>query len=448
MMLAPIARPAVIAVTRARGGLCRIEDGAAVFGHAAARYTHRAMTRVLFVAESFYPVLGGGERHIQDLSAALAADGVETMVLTRRGRREWPREEMLGGARVLRVGPSGPGRIGKYAMLPNVVAAMWRERERYDVVNVCGTRVLGLPVLLAAHALGKAVALQADMTGELTGEIYVWGTPFHRPFVLRLLAPALALRNALLRRAEVFVAISQLIERECLDAGFRPEQVVCIQHAADTARFRPAAPGEARALRVRLGLPPDGGLITFTGRLLKGKGLDILVEAFARVAADHAGAHLAILGSGAGQVLSVEDALRADVERRGLASRVTFTGRVDNVEEYLRASDIFAFPSLYEGLPHSPLEAAASGLAAVASRTGGIPDVVVHEDTGLLVEPGDVDGVTLALRRLLDDAPLRARLGRRARELALERFSLAAVSARYRQLFERLARPTSATAAR
>jgi glycosyltransferase involved in cell wall biosynthesis len=75
----------------------------------------------------------------------------------------------------------------------------------------------------------------------------------------------------------------------------------------------------------------------------------------------------------------------------------------------------------------------------VASRTGGIPDVVVHGQTGLLVEPGDVDGVTEALRALLDDAALRERFGRAARALALDRFSLTAVSARYRELFERLA---------
>jgi glycosyltransferase involved in cell wall biosynthesis len=398
------------------------------------------MTRVLFVAETFYPVLGGGERHVQDLSEALAALGMAATVLTRRSQRAWPQAETLNGVRVLRVGPSGPGRLGKYAMVPNVLAAMWREREGYDVVNICGTRVLGLPVLLAGKALGKPVALQADMTGELTGEIYVWGTPLHHWFVLRLLRPLMAVRNAFFRRAAAFVAISRLIEDECLAAGLKRERIVCIQHAADTARFRPAAPGEARALRARLGLPLDGVLAVFTGRLLRGKGLEILIEAFARLAPEHPDAHLVILGSGAGQVLSVEDTLRSDVARRDLAQRVTFTGRVENVEEYLRACDLFAFPSLYEGLPHSPLEAAAAGLPAVASRTGGIPDVVVHGQTGLLVEPGDIDGVTAALRTLLSDVALRERFGRAARELALERFSLTAVSARYQDVFERLAR--------
>ena len=397
------------------------------------------MTRVLFVAESFYPVCGGGERHIQDLSAALVSSGLAATVLTRRSERAWPSTETLNGVRVLRVGPSGPGRIGKYAMLPSVLAALWRERTTFDVAIVCGTRVLGLPVALWLKALGKPVALQAEMTGELTGEIYVWGTPLHRPLFLWALSTFMAARNVFFRRAAAFVAISRLIESEALDAGLARERVHYIPHAADTGRFRPAVPGEARVLRARVGLPLDGVLAVFTGRLLKGKGLEILIEAFARLATEHPNAHLVIVGSGAGQVLSVEDALRADVAERGLASRVTFTGRVDNVEDYLRASDVFAFPSLYEGLPHSPIEAAAAGLPAVASRTGGIPDIVVHGQTGLLVEPGDVDGVTAALRTLFGDAELHERFGRRARELALERFSLVAVSERYRQLFERLA---------
>jgi glycosyltransferase involved in cell wall biosynthesis len=346
----------------------------------------------------------------------------------------------LNGVRVLRVGPTGPGRIGKYAMLPAALAALRRERESYDVAIVCGTRVLGLPVLLAAGLRGKPVVLQPEMTGELTGEIYVWGTPLNRPSLRRLLSPLMALRNAFFRRARAFVAISKLIERECLETGVPRERVVYIPHAADTERFRPALPGEALVLRAHLGLSQEAALVTFTGRLLRGKGLEILVEAFARVAARDARPHLLILGSGAGQVLSIEDALRADVARRGLNGRVTFTGRVDNVEEYLRVSDIFAFPSFYEGLPHSPVEAAAAGLPTVASRTGGIPDVVLHGETGLLIEVGDVDGLTAALSRLLDDPLLRQRFGRRARALALESFSLAAVAERYRDLFERLAR--------
>ena len=396
------------------------------------------MARVLFVAESFHPVLGGGEKHIRDLSAALVRAGMPATVLTRRGRRDWPREEMLDGARVLRVPPAGPGRVGKYAMVAPVMAAMRRERANYDVVMIPGTRILGLPGLIAAHALGKPAVLQAEMTGEMSGEIYVWGTPFQRPAIMRLLRPAIVARNLWLRRAEAFVAISRPIEQEFLSAGLARARVVYIPHAVDVTRFRPAERDEAGALRGRLGLPPDALLMTYTGRLLKGKGLEVFVAALAQIAPSAPQAHAVIVGAGGGQSLSIEEPLKEQVRSAGLAARVTFTGRVENVEEYLRASDVFVFPSLFEGLPHSIVEAAAAGLPMAASRAGGIPDVVEHEGNGILVEPGDVSQLAAALRRLIGEPQTRARMAARARATACERFALAAVARQYRDLFESL----------
>jgi glycosyltransferase involved in cell wall biosynthesis len=87
------------------------------------------------------------------------------------------------------------------------------------------------------------------------------------------------------------------------------------------------------------------------------------------VAAGDSQAHLLLVGSGAGQALSVEAELRERVERQALGARVLFVGRVDAVEDYLRASDVFAFPSVFEALGISLIEAAACGLPGVGSRT-------------------------------------------------------------------------------
>ena len=159
--------------------------------------------------------------------------------------------------------------------------------------------------------------------------------------------------------------------------------------------------------------------------------------AFQRVAAEDPSAFLALVGSGAGQMLSVEDELRATAAAWGLGDRVTFTGRLDNVEDALRASDVFAFPSEYEALGLSLLEAAACGLPAVASRTGGIVDVVEDGRSGWLVPPGDAHGpgCTRCERLLRDAREERRLLGARAREVARERFDERASVERYRALF-------------
>jgi glycosyltransferase involved in cell wall biosynthesis len=397
----------------------------------------RRRPRVLFLTESFWPVLGGGETHIRALSRRLVEDGFGAEVVTRRTEAAWPAVEELDGVRVRRVGPAGAGRGGKYAMVPRALWALGRAARRCDVLVVRGTRVLGVPGLLAGAWAGRPVVLQPEVNGELTGEVYTWGTPLDRPLPRALVHFAARVRNGLLRDASAGVAMSARIADELASAGFPPEKIRHIPHGVDTARFRPRPADEKAALRARLGLPADATVVTYTGRLLRGKGLETLVDAFARVA--DARAHLLIVGSGAGQVLSVEDALRARVTAAGLGPRVTFAGRVEAVEDWLAASDLFAFPSEFEALGLSLIEAASCGLACIGSRTGGIVDVIDDGRTGLLVPPGDVDALASALQALAADPGRRAAYGAAGRRVAEERFDAEQSFDRYRALFEDLA---------
>jgi glycosyltransferase involved in cell wall biosynthesis len=173
-------------------------------------------------------------------------------------------------------------------------------------------------------------------------------------------------------------------------------------------------------------------------RLLRVMGLESLFAGFRIVASAEPAAHLAIVGDGEGH-LSVEDAVRASVHAEGLADRVTFGGRVDAVEDWVRAADVFALPSMYEALGIALVEAAACGLPAVASRTGGIPDVVENDRSGVLVTPGDVVALAAALRRLVADPGAASAMGLAAREIALARFDERDAVDRYRALFREVA---------
>ena len=121
--------------------------------------------------------------------------------------------------------------------------------------------------------------------------------------------------------------------------------------------------------------------------------------------------------------------------------RVVFPGRVDDVETWLRAADLFVFPSRFEALGISLVEAAACGLPAVASRTGGIVDVVEEDRSGRLVEPGRPGELAAALSDLARDPARRAEMGRRARTLALGRFDERESARRYLALFREVTRP-------
>jgi len=394
------------------------------------------LTRILFLTESFHPVLGGGEQHIRALGERLVEGGMGVTVVTRRGHPSWAQEELLGGTRVVRVFPPGPGRTGKYGMVLPALAALWR--EPHDLLVVRGTRVLGLPGLLAGRARRRPVVLQPDLNGEMSGEVYLWGTPWARGPAGSLVRGGVALRNILFRDADAFVAMSRQIRAELLGAGVAEERVTLIPHGVDTGRYHPVDARERADLRARLGLPASALLVTYTGRLLKGKGLETLIEAFAALAARDARAHLLLVGTGAGQALSIEAEIKSGVAARGLGERVTFTGRVENVEDFLRASDVFAFPSVFEALGLSLLEAAACGLPCVGSRTGGIVDVIEDGRSGLLVLPDDGPALAGALIALASDPDQRQAMGMRGREVALSRFDVEDSIDRYRSLFREL----------
>jgi glycosyltransferase involved in cell wall biosynthesis len=393
------------------------------------------LSRVLFLAESFHPTLGGGETHLRRLGSALAAAGDSATVVTRRADPAWRAEESLDGVRVLRVGRPGPGRTGKYRMLPAALRGVHRELGRHDLLVVRGTRVLGLPGLLAARARGRPVVLQPEINGELSGEAYTWGQRWGHGLAGALVHEAAAARNLLLRDADAFVAMSRLIRDEMRAAGVPRERIHLLPHGVDVERFRPARVDERRALRAALGLP-DGVLAVYTGRLLRGKGLETLLDAAASARVSGR-LGLVLVGSGEGQ-LDVEPELKRRASAHGGDLRVVFAGRVDNVEDYLRACDLFVFPSLFEALGIALVEAAACGLPAVASRTGGIVDVVDDGRSGVLVSPGDREALAAALAALADDPGRRERLAREARAVALARFDERDVLERYRALFAEL----------
>jgi glycosyltransferase involved in cell wall biosynthesis len=392
------------------------------------------LTRVLFLAESFHPVLGGGETHVRRLGSALVAAGDEATVVTRRGDASWPSEDVVDGIRVVRVPPPGPGRSGKFLMIPAACRAVRREARRHDVLVVRGTRVLGLPGLLAGRASGLGVVMQPETNGELSGEAWTWGKAWAEGARGRLARAAAAARNLWLRDADAFVAMSRVIREEMVAAGVPEERVRVLRHGVDTERFRPASPAERADLRTRLGLP-DAVLAVFSGRLLRGKGLETLLDAFSRVASSAPGLRLVLVGSGEGQALSVEEDLRRRAAGADLAGRVVFTGRLERVEDALRAGDLFVFPSVFEALGIALVEAAACGLPAVATRTGGIVDVVEDGSSGALVAPADAAALGEALRALASDAALRAEMGREARRIAVSRFDERDGLDRYRALF-------------
>jgi phosphatidylinositol alpha-1,6-mannosyltransferase len=171
------------------------------------------------------------------------------------------------------------------------------------------------------------------------------------------------------------------------------------------------------------------------------KGFDYLVEAHARASATHPELRLILVGDG-----DAREELTERARLLGVADTVTFAGTAarDEVPAYLAASDVVVVPSVHyggyvDGLPNVALEAMAAGKPLVATRVGGLPDLV-HPENGVLVDERDIDGLADAIVTLSRDRELRTRLGDRGRALIRDSMSWEIVAERFESVFERVAR--------
>ncbi len=237
-----------------------------------------------------------------------------------------------------------------------------------------------------------------------------------------------ALRWAM-RQAHATVGISQDTARRMEDLLDLPGDAVRV-----VPNGRRLTQGDGSRVRAEMGLPDEALLVVCIGSLYPVKGHAYLIQALAELirSGRDRGATLAIAGREGGSKASIESL----ISTLGLEDRVRLLGHRADVADLLDAADVFAMPSLSEGLPLALLEAMASGSAILASGVGGIPEAVRHETDGLLVPAGDAAALASGLSRLLADPTLGSELGRNARERAREAFSPEAMATAYVTLYQ------------
>jgi glycosyltransferase involved in cell wall biosynthesis len=245
-------------------------------------------------------------------------------------------------------------------------------------------------------------------------------------------------RNAILRRADAFTAITDGVVEELTSAGVRKEAIHRIPNAVDTNRFSAVGEAGKLSLRENLGVPQGSKVVIYTGRLVSYKGLPLLLRVWLKLRRKHSDIQLFLVGTGGLDIHNCEDELRGFVQDNGLEDSVVFTGSVGNVPEYLQASDLFAFPTENDAFPSSVVEAMACRLPVVSTPVGAISSIVQDGQTGLMVQPGDFGTLYDALDRLLDDQTLAHRLGEAGMKVARDRYSAVAVTQRFQDLFQSL----------
>jgi glycosyltransferase involved in cell wall biosynthesis len=259
----------------------------------------------------------------------------------------------------------------------------------------------GTPVMIA-HEHGKTL----------------WKRWYHRWFE-RIILPVTDMR----------IVVSEDILSLRLDREHTPRSKLrIVYNAVDPGRFETSQPLRS-ATRKELGL--EGCLVIGTvGRLVEAKSFDLLLDVAHEVCRTKPEARFLIVGEGP---LSEDLARRA--ASHGLSDLVHFTGQRSDIPELMAAMDIYLITSKREGLPLNLIEAMMAAKPIVATSVGGIPDTISHGEEGLLVQPGDKAGILEAVLSLAENGDRRQKLGARARQTAIERYSPARVLEELEQIY-------------
>lgn len=279
--------------------------------------------------------------------------------------------------------------------------------------------------LLRADFFGGAAARLARVPVVIS-TVYALGA--YRRQRRRLADPLL---DALCRQwPTALVAVCDAVRDDCRRRGWPPERV----HTIHTGVAAPKAIDERRVAEFRVQWSPDGRPVVLTiARLSYEKGVEVLIEAAALLRRTHPTVRVVVIGEGPQRA-----ALEQRIARLGPGDVVRLAGFTPHVWEALSAADVFCLPSHSEGLPNALLEAMAVGRPVVATRVGGVPEVVAQGIDGLLTPPGDAAAMAAAIGLLLTDRPLARRLGEAARHTIERCFSAREAARQYAALYEQL----------
>lgn len=347
------------------------------------------------------PTGGGAERVAAEIAIGLDPGRYERTLCLSRSSRDEPgassvRSELeSAGVRLLALDRRGAHSLAAWAPLMALL--------RGGGVDV-----------LHAHKFGSNV--WGSLLGRLAGvpvvvaHEHTWSYEGQR--LRRILD-----RHVVARLSDVFLAVSSEDRRRMVAVErIPPERVVLVPNGIR------AAAGSGRDVRAELGLDRRAEVVGAVAVQRPQKGLDVLIRAAAILAARRPRLRVLLIGGGAGDEPRRLAALAGELALDGV---VTFLGSRADVPDVLRGLDVAVNASRFEGSPLAVMEYMAAGLPIVATRVGGVPDLVCDGREGLLVEPDDPDALAAAIDRLLDDRALAARLGaaasrRQAAELTAE----------------------------
>jgi len=236
-------------------------------------------------------------------------------------------------------------------------------------------------------------------------------------------------REVIGRGSSAFIAVSRDDERKMTEIeGVNPKKILHVPNG-----IAPPPPPTGADVRVELGIPAGAPVVGTVSVLRPQKALDVFIRASARLLGEDPDLRVLLAGDG-----PLKGELTELVHSLGVQDRLLMLGYRSDAPDVLEALDVAVSSSAFEGSPLAVMEYMESARPIVATRVGGVPDLIEDGVHGLLVEPGDEDALTAAIRRMLADREAARRMGEAARERRRHEFTVDLMVRRFEALYERL----------
>lgn len=384
------------------------------------------MLKVCMLTYAMPPEHSGAAIQAIRLASQLSSNGVKIFFITQGNKEENLGNKNVAGFRVIR--------IYKETLFWKIIApfrfftALMRELPNFDIIHVHGVGYISRIAVVFGFLFNKKVLLKMTMFGE---------------------DDAMAIKNgahgtvnfAFFSLASHYVALTHSFLNSCLDAGIPAIKISQIPNGVDTEKFKTVTDDYKAKLRTKLKIPVDKKVLVYAGIIRPEKGVDFLLDVISLVSSNRGDTVLLLLGPVETWLPAPEKKTVQDIIDRIniLAGKglVIYPGKVDNVNEYFQASDIFVSASIREGLQNVLIEAMACGLPPVMLE---IPEVhkyiVVDGVEGIIINERDPRLFCNNLIRLIADTVFAGKMAAAARKKVLDYYSLTKVTAAYLKLYQ------------
>lgn len=371
-------------------------------------------TRLMMITVGFEA--GGTEGQIADLAARFDRRRFDVVVCTLKAETERLKALRSRGVRAIALGGRGKWDIFLLFRLGKLV-----HNEKPDIIHAFLFRAN-----IAARIIGFLLRVPVVLSSYRGVEVWQKSLPRWLDRLTRRWSHASTCCSNAVREAAT------------VNVGGDPAQYHTIYNGVDLGRFSHAT----SMTRAECGLQPEGAVIGTVCRLVEPlKGVRYLLEATGKLLRNPALHRTQLLIVGDGPAYEQLDQYAREL---GISARVKFLGVRQDIERLLPLMDVFVLPSLYEGFGIAIVEAMASGCPVIATRVGGIPELVEHNRTGLLVRSGDVDELVVAMETVLLSQEDARRLALAGQEIARLKFSIEAAIQSHQNLYETLLAPIRA----